>query len=132
MLSDALYAALPELRVEAEQNMTSTCTVFAPGEPITDPNTGEVTSAQETVWFGRCRVRPAGREGSTLTVGGAEAFTFDYLVSVPFNVTDILEAHRLTVTASPDPALVGITVEIRKVDRGDSITARRLACTEVV
>jgi hypothetical protein len=118
-------------RARAESLMTSTCTVFTPGAPITDPNTGEVTDSQTTVWFGPCRVRPAGRQSNPQTIGGAEAFVFDYLVSLPFSATTVIEGHRLTVTASPDPALVGITVEIQKVDRGDNITARRLYCAEV-
>jgi hypothetical protein len=118
-------------RARAESLMTSACTVFTPGAPITDPNTGEVTNTQTTVWFGPCRVRPAGRESQPQTIGGAESFVFDYLVSLPFAATSVIEGHRLTVTSSPDPALVGITVEIQKVDRGDNITARRLACSEV-
>lgn len=118
-------------RAMAESMMTSTCTVFTPGEPITDPATGEVTEAQETVWFGPCRVRPADTQASAMAVGGEEVFIFDYLVSIPFAVDSVIEGQRLTVTESRDPALVGITVEIRKVARGDDITARRLACTEV-
>jgi hypothetical protein len=118
-------------RARAESLMTSACTVFTPGAPITDPNTGEVTNTQTTVWFGPCRVRPAGRQSNPQTIGGAESFVFDYLVSLPFAATSVIEGHRLTVTSSPDPALVGITVEIQKVDRGDNITARRLACSEV-
>jgi hypothetical protein len=43
----------------------------------------------------------------------------------------VVEKMLLTVTGSPDAALVGITVEIQKVDRGDHITSRRLACNEV-
>jgi hypothetical protein len=123
---------LTTARARAESLMSSTCTVFTPGEPITDPNTGAVTSSQTTVWFGPCRVRPAGRQSNPEIIGGAEAFSFDYLVSLPFSATAVIEKMRLTVTGSPDPALVGITVEIQKVDRGDHITARRLACTEVV
>lgn len=119
-------------RARAESLMSSTCTVFTPGEPVTDPVTGQVTPSQTTVWFGACRIRPADASSSPLTVGGAEAFRFDYLVSIPFAVDEVLEHHHLTVTASPDPALVGVTVEIQKVFRGDNITARRLACTEVV
>jgi hypothetical protein len=59
-------------------------------------------------------------------------FAFDYLVSVPFAATAVREKQRLTVDTSADAALVGVTVEIQKVDRGDHISARRLACTEVV
>jgi hypothetical protein len=58
-------------------------------------------------------------------------FDFDYLVSVPFSVTGIAEGMSVTVTASPDPALVGVNLEIQKVDRGEHITARRLSCNEV-
>lgn len=107
-------------------------TFFTPGEPITDPNTGEVTNEQVTVWFGRCRIRPAGPGSSTVAAGGAELFTFDYLVNLPFEVSSVVEHMRGTVTDSPDPALMGITVEVQKVDRGDDITGRRLFCTEVV
>ncbi len=58
-------------------------------------------------------------------------FTFDYLVSIPFAEADVQEGHRVTISASPDPALVGVVVEVQKVDRGEHITARRLFCREV-
>jgi hypothetical protein len=121
-------------RFRAESLMTSTCTIRATASiPVTDPDTGEVTfPAGATVYSGKCRVRPVtSRSGSTEDVGGAEVFTFDYLISVPFSVTDVAEGHRLTITASPDPALVGVEVEVQKVDRGEHITARRLSCNEV-
>lgn len=111
--------------------MTSACTVFTAGEEVTDPVTGEVTRENTTVWFGPCRVRPAEVIGSDVSFGGAELRTFDYLVSVPFAVTEILKSHRLTITASLDDALVGRTLEVQDVHAGDHITARRLLCTEV-
>jgi hypothetical protein len=74
---------------------------------------------------------PGWHPGINARGGGAQVFAFDYLVSVPFAVTDVQEGHRVTVTASPDPALVGVTVEVQKVDRGEHITARRLSCNEV-
>lgn len=128
----ATSAALLSRRA-AESLMTSTCTVFESGEPVTDPNTGEVTDSHETIWFGPCRVRPGGRGTQTNSAEavGDELFVFDYLISVPFSVTEVIEGHRVTITESPDPALVGITVEVQKVDRGDHISARRLACQEV-
>jgi hypothetical protein len=111
--------------------MTSTCTLFNPGESITDPQTGEVTSQQETVWFGPCYVRPSGEQGVTTDIDGAEAFIFDYLISVPFEVTTAAAGQRITITSSPDPALVGITAEVQRVSRGDDITRRRLFCRDV-
>lgn len=128
-----LDAALGNARALAESLMTSTCTAFTPGENLTDPQTGEVTQVQDVAWFGPCRVRPNGAtQASAGTAGGAEVFTFDYIVSIPFAVDAVHEGQRLTITASPDPALVGLTLEIQMVARGDAITARRLACTEVV
>lgn len=114
--------------------MSSTCTIRALGSGrATDPTTGEVTATPgATIYSGPCRVRPGGAQSTTTAnAGGAELFTFDYLVSVPFNVTDVIEGQRVSITASPDPALVGVEVEIQKVDRGEHITARRLFCREV-
>jgi hypothetical protein len=121
-------------RRAAERLMTSACTVFAPGEPVTDPQTGEVTDTQGAVWSGPCRIRPGrgrvhGRNADE--VGGAEVFTYDYMVSLPVAVDVVVAGHRLTVTASPDAALAGVTMEVQRVDRGDTITARRLFCRDV-
>jgi hypothetical protein len=120
-------------RAAAESLMSSTCTIRQRGTgPVTNPTTGAVTfPAGATVYSGRCRVRPSGTQGSTAEAGGAELFVFDYLISVPFAVTGVAEGHRVTIDASPDPALVGAEVEVQKVDRGEHITARRLACSEV-
>lgn len=120
-------------RLRARRLFTSQATVFTSGEPVTDPVTGAVTRAATTVWSGPCRVKP-GATGLTAIsedLAGAELFRFDYRVSIPFEVDVVLEGMRLTVTASPDQSLVGITMEIQRVDRGDSITARRLICQRV-
>jgi hypothetical protein len=120
-------------RAFADAQFTSACTVFKPGEPITDPQTGEVTRAPQTIWFGPCRVRPgSGQMANAGEAGGGEVFEFAFVVSVPFSVASVIEGHRLTVTASPDPALIGMTLEVQRIDRGDNVTARRLFCQEVI
>jgi hypothetical protein len=120
-------------RALAESLMTSTCTIRAKSTGTTmDPVTGAVVATPGAlVYSGPCRVRPAGREAQTVEAGGAELFQSDYLVSVPFSVTTVAKGHRLTISASPDPSLVGVEVEVQKVERGEQITARRLACSEV-
>ena len=126
-------AALQGRRI-AESLMTSTCTIRekSAGEPVTDPNSGAVTYPEgDVVYSGRCRVRPEGRQAQTAEAGGAELFTFDYLVSVPFSVTGVIEGMPCKIDTSSDPDLIGVTVEVRKVDRGEHITARRLSCSEV-
>lgn len=113
--------------------MSSACSIAPAGvEPVTDPETGEVTfPAGEAVYVGKCRVRPVAAVGGDTDAGGAELARLDYLISVPFSVTGVKEGHRVTITASPDVSLVGAVVEVRRVDRGDHITARRLQCEEV-
>lgn len=64
-------------------------------------------------------------------MGGDEAFVFDYVVSVPFSVSTLVEGMTCRIDSSPDMALVGLELEIEQVARGDHITARRLACKEV-
>jgi hypothetical protein len=116
----------------AESLMDSTIQFFTPGTKVTDPNTGEVTTGQNVVWAGKCRIRPADHQANVAEAGAVEFFTYDYLVSVPWSVTKVIEHMRGTVTFCPDLALAGVTMEVQKVDRGSTITARRLACTVVV
>ena len=133
MLVDDVAHALPELRAQAESLMTSTCTIreSATGEPVTGPD-GEVTFPPgAVVYSGPCRIRPVSPQGRSVEAGGGEMFAFDYLVSVPFVATGIREGMPLHIDASPDPAAVGLDLEIQQVARGDNITARRLACSEV-
>lgn len=120
-------------RVMTRSMMTSTCTAFTNGAPVTDPVTGAVTRSSTVLWSGPCRVRPAvtGLTALSEAIGDAETFRFDYRVSIPFEVDVVFEGHRVTITSSPDPALVGTTMEVHRVDRGDSITARRLICQRI-
>lgn len=113
--------------------MTSTCSIAPPGvEPVTDPETGEVTFPDAVaVYTGKCRVRPAGTQGRPTEAGAQELREFDFLVTVPFSVAGVRKGHLVTVSTSPDPALVGLLIEVQDVARGEHITARRLLCTEV-
>ena len=114
--------------------MSSTCTIRAEatGEPTTDPESGKVTPAEgDIVYAGPCRVRPAGTVQDSRESGGDELFAFDYQVSIPFSATGVTEGHRVTIDSSPDPALIGRELDVEQVGRGDTLTARRLACKEV-
>lgn len=123
-------------RYYAESLMTSTCTIREVSNDRTmDPVTGEVTPVLgAVVYAGPCRVRPAsgpGGQSAARDVGGVEVYTFDYLVSVPFAATAVKERQRVVIDSSPDPSLVGLDIEVQHVDRGETITARRLQCREV-
>jgi hypothetical protein len=110
--------------------MTSRCRIFTTGDPVTDPETGQVTYLEVDPVVSPCRVRPQGSQSGDAEAGGAEVVSSGYVVSVPFALTPRV-FQRLVVTSSPDSSLVGIPLEIRQVARGDNITARRLLCEEV-
>ena len=131
MLSDAVATALPELRAEAEALMASTCTIGAPGEPVTDSETGEVTFPLDVAYEGKCRVRPATLQAQSRNLGGAEAFVSDVMLSVPVNAEGIRKGMRVVIDSSPDADAVGLLLEIQDVGRGDSLSARRMWCLEV-
>jgi hypothetical protein len=123
-------SAAPSGRALIERQMTSTCRIFTMGDPVTDPTTGEVTRTEIDAVTTKCRVRPRGSRISTgANAGGAEVIVTGYIVSVPFDFTPVpRDFQRLVVTASPDPGLVGMSLQIRDVALGDAISARRLLC----
>lgn len=125
----SVQSAAVRARIFAESLMYSECNIFATGEQVMDPQTGEVTTEQVTVYSGPCWIRPAAREGGGETrIAGIEAETADYIVGVPFAVTGIKESHRVTITSSPDLEAAALTLEIQHVPRGERLTARRLVC----
>lgn len=125
-------SAAPGGRALIERQMTSTCRIFTPGDPVTDPTTGEVIRAELNPVVTKCRIRPRGTRSSTgANAGGAEVIVTGYVVSIPFDFTPVpRNFQRLTVTDSPDPGVVGVTWQIRDVALGDAISARRLVCQE--
>lgn len=138
-MSSASAASVLEMssaRSYAESMMESTCTVnVLLADPPMDPDTGRVGLAvTEVVYSGKCRVRPTGTMPRVTTAGAAEVFAFDYVVSLPFDAAgtaDVREGMTCIISSSPDPALVGLELQVQKVDRGEHITARRLSCNEV-
>jgi hypothetical protein len=117
----------------AERQMTSTCRIFTAGPLVTDPESGEVSHSEVGPCVSQCRVRPnTAVRGSESDTGGSELLATGYVVSVPFALSPppaVLQ--RLVVESSPDASLIGLSLEIRQVARGDHITARRLLCEEV-
>lgn len=111
----------------AEQLMTSTGHYFDVGDPVTDPNTGEVTRAELNPHTTRCRVRPATMRDFPSQAGGAEIFASNYVVAVPFELDPPPQVKQhFIIDSSPDPALVGVELQIRQVAYGDGVTARRM------
>lgn len=125
-------AAVLAGRRAAESLMQDTCTVERPGEPVTDPETGEVTPSLTSVYTGPCKVQQTISQGSNPSAG-SHAFTIqdsrvDFPVSAgPFAVDDVV-----TVTASAlDPQLVGTVYRVAELFHKSFATAQRTRVEEV-
>lgn len=101
------------------------------GHGAFDPATGGYAALAPTVLYtGVGRVdqpSPADRE---VQAGEAPTPLYAYVVSVPIQVADVRHQDRVLVTASPDPALVGLDLRVRFVDHGAQLAFRRLGCEE--
>lgn len=119
-------------RVLAESQMDSTLRYFDLGDPVTDPDTGEVTRPEANPVACKCRVRPATMRDFHSQAGGEELFASNYVVSVPFEQSPApLVKQHVVIETSPDPAMVGVELQIRQVSYGDHVTARRMLCYKV-
>lgn len=116
----------------AEALMTSSGRYFDLGEPTTDPVTGAVTRTEGNPHATKCRVRPATMRDFHSEAGGEELFASNYVVAIPFAVNPPPQVKQhFVIDSSPDPAMVGVELQIRQVAYGDHVTARRMLCFKV-
>ena len=116
----------------AESQMDSTGHYFDLGDPVTDPDTGEVTRPEANPHTTICRVRPATMRDFHSQAGGEELFASNYVVAVPFEQSPAPKVKQhFVIDASPDPAMVGVELQVRQVSYGDHVTARRMLCYKV-
>lgn len=99
-LIDDILRALPVFRSEAESLMLDTCTITRPGEPVTDPDTGDVTNSAETVYSGKCKVQSKDSATSSPEAGEATFTVVSRQVHIPANAADIRDGDVVTITAS--------------------------------
>lgn len=111
--------------------MTDTCVIDRVGEVITSDD-GADTPAVDQVYAGPCRVKPiTSRAHGGQDPGPAPTGDWLYTVSIPMTEDNPQYGDRLTVTGSVDPSMAGVVMQIRSVDRGSQISARRMRCAEV-
>lgn len=132
MLGDAVTQTLPFLRAQAESMMVSTCEVHRLGTPVTDPDTGQVTTPSAVVYAGRCRVQTYEAQESNPEVGGATLTVQRYAVHVPVGsfepaIGDVVEA----ITGVMDPNLTGRRYRVVALLHKSLATAYRLGVEEV-
>lgn len=133
-VGEVVGTTLPYFQQQAESLMVDACAITrldpdAP-PPTFDPTTGQYSDPGViTVYSGKCRVSAHKTRFDRVVEAGDEPVSLVRLfVDVPvqdiaYEVDDV--AH---ITASLDPAMVGLHLRIRQPEFGSQITARRLGC----
>jgi len=115
-LVDDVLSAIPDMRAAAESLMLDACTITRPGEPVTDPDTGEVTNTATEVYSGKCKVQSKDSSTSSPEAGGHSFTVVSRQVHIPAGSADVLDDDVVTITAATLSQLVG------KVYRADGFT----------
>lgn len=119
-----------QARALAVQQMTDACRIERTG-PVVTAEDGTDSAPTTVLYEGICRVKPAGTAAVIPSVT-APAETWQYKISIPYSEgVGVRSNDRVTITASQDPTLVSLRLQVRNIDRGTHITARRIWCTEV-
>lgn len=127
--ADALLAG----RREAESLMVDTCTITRPGEPVTDPETGNVTGGTELVYSGRCKVQSKDSATATPDAAGATFTVVSRQVHIPANAAEVRDGDVVTVTASALNAFtVGKQYRVEGFTPDSFETAARLPVKEML
>lgn len=99
-LAADVLAILPVLRANAEALMVDACRITSVGEPVTDNDTGNVTTTRTTVYEGKCKVQSKDSAVSNPEAGGATFTVVSRQVHIPVNAAEILDGYEVEITAS--------------------------------
>ena len=100
MIGGILAGAVPFLRAQAESMMVDTCRITSGGSPVTDPDTGNVTTTRTTVYEGPCKVQSKDSAVSNPEAGGASFTVVSRQIHIPVNAAEILDGYEVEITAS--------------------------------
>lgn len=128
MIGDAISAALPELRAQAESMMLDTVEITRPGAVTTDPESGEVAPTNDPVYSGRARWKQATSQATSADAGTAIISTTPGEVHLPASTPYQPQPGDLIVcTASTlNPHLVGARTVVKSRFTGSAVTAYRI------
>lgn len=99
-LVDDILAALPVFRSEAESLMLDACTITRPGDPVTNPDSGDVTNTSTPVYSGKCKVQSKDSATANPEAGEASFTVVSRQVHIPANAADVQDGDVVTITAS--------------------------------
>lgn len=129
----SIHTTIARARAAQEKVFLDTCTVTrATGEPVFDPDTGQVITPTVTVYTGRCRVLPADSGADEVQAGETLVGTPDVTVRFPVD-TDVRRDDVVTITGSTyDPGMVDKSYTVRKAVNDGRQFARHVVCEEYV
>lgn len=132
MLGDAIAAALPGLRAQAESRMYDSCVIVDLGDPVTAAS-GAVTVPGEVVYTGKCEVSTYEPYERTPEAGGTTSTVQRYKVKVPVGSYVPEVGQVVEITASRfDPNLVFRQYRVQGLLHKSAATAYRLLVDEYV
>ena len=128
----SLVGIVGQGRAAAESLMLDTCTVGRPGAPVTDPNTGAVTTPLTTIYTGKCKFQQTLAQSSNPVAGEHQFTVQDVRWDTPVGAGPFLVDDVVTVTAAAlDPDLTGKVFRVTDPFHKTGATAQRTRVKEV-
>lgn len=124
-------SALERGRAAAESLMLDQCTITRPGAPVTDDDTGEVTTPAALVYGGRCKVQSKDSATSSPEAGGHSFTVVSRQVHIPAGSADVLDGDVITITAATLSQLIGKVYRVDGFTPDSYDTAFRLPVKEI-
>ena len=120
-------------RAAAEALMVDSCRITSGGEPVTDPDTGNVTNARTLVYEGKCKVQSKDSATANPEAGGATFTVVSRQVYIPANAAEIHDGYEVEITASLlNSFTVGKVYRVEGFTPDSFDTAFRLPVKEVL
>lgn len=80
--------------------MVDKCRITSPGTPVTDPTTGNVTTARTLVYEGKCKVQSKDSAVSNPEAGEHSFTVVSRQVHIPFEAADVRDGHEVEIIES--------------------------------
>jgi len=113
--------------------MLDACTVSRPGDPATDPETGNVTPGSTLVYTGPCKVQQTISQASNPSAGGHQFTVQDSRIDFPVDAGPLAVGDVVKITASVlDPQLVGREMRVVELFHKSFATAQRTRVEELI
>jgi len=120
------------IRKRATALMHDACTIYKPGKPVLDRNTGKTVTGPPTVKYtGPCRIWEVSA-GQQMLMGDEQITLTQTYLSLPFDAPVPEEDDTVQILQADDTNLVGKTVSVISTVHGGGLRASRKLLVRVV